>query len=287
LREELRASNKRRGDRSREDALAGEARQQRLFELLNRFVENPESGRTLLEIAELGGSDVAVKALRYMSKRKNLAFYAEALATRVLTLSGRGRTEHGKTITGWTKSSYGERLDLRKTLLKTVRSQVHEPVYKRRRRVRTATLIVDRSSSMRKAAERVLEIAVSYYPITENLVLFSDDVEVIRITPSLSRRFILERLLSLDFNGYTNISKALRSAERIAKSGSTAILISDMEQTVEDSPYVLEIEKLLRKRVKLVVYTLDEYIPELRRALCKSVVLKPLYKKALDTLGRL
>ncbi len=280
LREEIRVSHKRRGDPSRRDAAATDPRVNALLNCLEKIAYNPEDPRSLVSIAELAGGDMAVSIIEYSLRDKKRRPIAEAVAHKVLSRRGARR----KGVAGqWRKTKTNGRPDLRRTMSNIARGMLGEIVYKRREGTPPVILVVDRSDSMRKHASQLLDIASSYFDITENLILFSDSVEILRVRRALSKTYFIEKLLDIGFAGYTNITLALRVAGRLARPGSTVVVISDMQQTVRDEPYVRELERLSRKRVKTIIYTLKENIPILRAQAPHNIRFLPLEHRAPGT----
>ncbi len=280
LREEIRVSHKRRGDPSRRDAAATDPRVNALLNCLEKIAYNPEDPKSLVSIAELAGGDVAVSIIEYSLRDKKRRPIAEAVAHKVLSRRGARR----KGAAGqWKKTKTNGRLDLRRTMSNIARGMLGEIVYRKREGTPPVILVVDRSDSMRKHASQLLDIASSYFDITENLILFSDSVEVLRVRKTLSKTYFIEKLLDIGFAGYTNITLALRVAGKLARPGSTVVVISDMQQTVRDEPYVRELERLSRKRVKTIIYTLKENIPILRAQAPHNIRFLPLEHRAPGT----
>jgi uncharacterized protein with von Willebrand factor type A (vWA) domain len=138
------------------------------------------------------------------------------------------------------------------------RGKIGEVAYRRRRKTANIVLIIDRSDSMRKHADKIVEIASAYLNKASHLVLFSDEVKVTSISSWKSRLYLLDQILDLSFHGYTNITMALRQARRLAKPGSTLVLISDLQQTIKDHSPLKLIEDLGKGGYRIIIYTTKE-----------------------------
>ncbi len=276
LETELKTSHKRWGERNSIEGRAIDTSFKKVYENLVKLVNNPNDPRALILLAREVKGDFAVKAIKYSLSKGNKTL-AEHIASAILKQTRQGRRLREVRRTGWENDYHGTRTNIRKTLHNIVRGYPNKIVYKRKRKTKTITLIVDKSDSMRKHSSSIIEIASKYYNYTDKIVLFDEKVEVTRVTSSTSRAFLLDKLLKLDFSGYTNISRALRETMKESQPGSTIVIISDLEQTIEDEPYYKELERLARKKHSIIIYTLSKYIPELKqRLLSTRITLRPL-----------
>lgn len=132
----------------------------------------------------------------------------------------------GKRIT---YSATGGRLDLRRSEQKYIRMINNFMTYRSRERVKSFSLLLDVSGSMRTYSSMALAAAASAADGIDTLVLFNDAVKIVK--GPLKRQAIIRLLASLRFDGYTNISQAIKASEGSRR----AILISDLRQTVKDS----------------------------------------------------
>lgn len=248
-------------DMLREELVFKEDREQKMYRvggnvsmerLLARFALNPKDYSALTRIALLEGGEVAVLAMKHLSARKRRRI-AEQIAS-TLTKSNK-RTTIKVRGGRWEKSYQRGKIDLRRTLVLKSRGKLAELVYKKRRKSLSVVLIIDRSDSMRKYAEKIVEIASAYLNVATHLILFSDEVKVIPITSWKSKLYLLNEVLDLSFHGYTNISSALRYAKRICKPGSSIVLISDLQQTIRDSSPLKILEDLSKSGYKILVFT--------------------------------
>ena len=241
-----------------------------LEKLLARFALNPRDYNALARIALMEGGEIAILAMRYLSSNRKRRV-AEQIAS-MLSRSSRGkrlRFKGGK----WEKTYQKERMDIRRTLVLKSRGKIGEIAYKKRRRTTNIVLIVDRSDSMRKHADKIVEIASAYLNKASHLVLFSDEVKVTSISSWKSRLYLFNQILDLSFHGYTNISMALRQARRIAKPGSTLVLISDLQQTIKDSSPLKLIEEMGKSGYKIIIYTTKDFSRMLERTLRGDITL--------------
>ncbi|NAZ11239.1 MAG: VWA domain-containing protein [Desulfurococcales archaeon] len=225
-----------------------------LEKLIARFALNPRDYSALARIALMEG-ETAILAMRHLSSKRKRRV-AEQIASMLAKLSGgrRLRVKGGK----WEKTYQRERIDIRRTLILKSRGKIGEVAYRRRRKTANIVLIIDRSDSMRKHADKIVEIASAYLNKASHLVLFSDEVKVTSISSWKSRLYLLDQILDLSFHGYTNITMALRQARRLAKPGSTLVLISDLQQTIKDHSPLKLIEDLGKGGYRIIIYTTKE-----------------------------
>jgi uncharacterized protein with von Willebrand factor type A (vWA) domain len=226
-----------------------------LEKLIARFALNPRDYSALARIALMEGGETAILAMRHLSSKRKRRV-AEQIASMLAKLSGgrRLRVKGGK----WEKTYQRERIDIRRTLVLKSRGKIGEVAYRRRRKTANIVLIIDRSDSMRKHADKIVEIASAYLNKASHLVLFSDEVKVTSISSWKSRLYLLNQILDLSFHGYTNITMALRQARRLAKPGSTLVLISDLQQTIKDHSPLKLIEDLGKGGYRIIIYTTKE-----------------------------
>jgi len=226
-----------------------------LEKLIARFALNPRDYSALARIALMEGGETAILAMRHLSSKRKRRV-AEQIASMLAKLSGgrRLRVKGGK----WEKTYQKERIDIRRTLVLKSRGKIGEVAYRRRRKAANIVLIIDRSDSMRKHADKIVEIASAYLNKASHLVLFSDEVKVTSISSWKSRLYLLDQILDLSFHGYTNITMALRQARRLAKPGSTLVLISDLQQTIKDHSPLKLIEDLGKGGYRIIIYTTKE-----------------------------
>lgn len=226
-----------------------------LEKLIARFALNPGDYSALARIALMEGGETAILAMRHLSSKRKRRV-AEQIASMLAKLSGgrRLRVKGGK----WEKTYQRERIDIRRTLVLKSRGKIGEVAYRRRRKAANIVLIIDRSDSMRKHADKIVEIASAYLNKASHLVLFSDEVKVTSISSWKSRLYLLDQILDLSFHGYTNITMALRQARRLAKPGSTLVLISDLQQTIKDHSPLKLIEDLGKGGYRIIIYTTKE-----------------------------
>ncbi|ABN70120.1 hypothetical protein Smar_1022 [Staphylothermus marinus F1] len=150
------------------------------------------------------------------------------------------------------------RMDVRKTVFNYSRFNYNIAKRDKEKEFRVNTLI-DISGSMIKHSLWAIFSLASIMPIVKNIILFSDKVFINKPPSSLNRGLIvnyLEKLFIEGFKGYTNISLALRTAEKLSKSNDYILLFSDLEQTVSDTKPWIIAEKLINKnKVNIVIFT--------------------------------
>lgn len=226
-----------------------------LERLVARFALNPRDYNALVKLALIQGGELAILAMRHLSSRKRRRMAEQIASTLTKSPGSRGPLMRGGR---WERSFTRERIDLRKTLILRSRGKIGELAYKRRRKSVNLVLIIDRSDSMRKYAKKIIEVASSHLNKSSHLILFSDEVKVIRVSGWKSRLYLLEQILDLSFHGYTNITQALTRAKRIARPGSAVVLISDLQQTIRDRSPLKTLEDLSKGGYKVTVYTTRE-----------------------------
>lgn len=150
----------------------------------------------------------------------------------------------------------GERLELRETVYRVVRMAAPLPVWERRGRLPGVVLALDKSASMRPYAFYASVVAAALAPVIRRLVVFDAVPEVVdeRALRGMSVESLVERVLGVEFSGYTDVSGALRAAVRGLPPGHL-VVVSDLRQTVvgEDPVAVLAELAGRRWRVDLVV----------------------------------
>ncbi|AEM39508.1 VWA containing CoxE family protein [Pyrolobus fumarii 1A] len=126
------------------------------------------------------------------------------------------------------------RVDVRRTVYNLVALRENPIVARKRRKKPSIALVLDTSGSMAKYTLWALLAASSFSGLVYTLTLFSSDVEIVQNAWKLSRRRIIELLFRVSFEGYTNISVALRETARVYTTPSKMVIVTDLCQTVED-----------------------------------------------------
>ena len=164
----------------------------------------------------------------------------------------------------------GERVELRETVYRLVRMSGPLPVWERRGRVPGVVLALDKSSSMRPYAFYASVVAAALAPAIRRLVVFDAVPEVVdeRVLRGMGVERLVERVLGVEFSGYTDVSGALRAAVRGLPPGHL-VVVSDLRQTVRGEDPVAVLSELAgrRWRIDLVVpRRLEglEHVPGLR-----------------------
>lgn len=127
-----------------------------------------------------------------------------------------------------TYNTAGGRLDLRRSELKYIRMASNFMTYRTREKVKSFSLLLDISGSMRPYSSMALAAAALATDSIDLLVLFNDTVKPVK--GPLKRQTMIRLLASLRFDGYTNVSQALRASETAKR----VVMISDLRQTVRD-----------------------------------------------------
>ncbi len=144
----------------------------------------------------------------------------------------------------------GERLDLRATLFRTVRSLPDPLVWLRRRRARTLVVALDRSASMRSFSFYAAAAAAAFAPLIERLVVFDSEVDVFEVSGSAGRMAaarLVDLIVSVRFGGFTDIAGAVAEAVR-GLSPRKLVLVSDLRQTVAGGDAVEALCDAVRRR---------------------------------------
>ncbi len=245
----------------------------KVFESLTKLCENPMNPIALLSLSNEFGGEFAIKAMRFSLEAGRRAL-AERIAYRVLREGGRGR-EAKNMFHGWeNKGSHGK-LNTRKTIYNALRGHPENIIYRRRKKSGGIILVIDKSDSMKKYVESVVKVVSSYYDSTSKVILFDEDVEVLKVSPAISRAYFLDKLLSKGFSGYTNVYKALQTAVKELNYGGRKgmVMASDFEQTTGDKPYVSLLQKIAMNRIPLVLYTTSIMVRELQRRIPSGGIL--------------
>jgi len=156
---------------------------------------------------------------------------AATLAARILARA-RSAPRGVRVKPRYVRAAEGEILDIRETIYNIVRNLPQPLVWRRRRRVRTLVLVLDKSASMRQYSFYALLAAAALAPLVDRLVVFDEKAAVYgrRALPSNWRRLV-DLLLSTSFEGHTDIVTALKAATE-GVPPRHLVLITDMVQTV-------------------------------------------------------
>lgn len=140
------------------------------------------------------------------------------------------------------------RLDVRRTLYSMIRGSEDPLVYIRRARANRISLALDFSGSMLEYAAWTAGIASMFPRHLRRLVLFAHTVEV--YDAPIPRRLYAEILVSRRFQGYTNISAALRAAS--LPGVPRIVVVTDLKQTVDDEPVDEAVARLTSSGKKIL-----------------------------------
>ncbi len=142
---------------------------------------------------------------------------------------------------------------IRDSIYNVLRKRSSPLVYRRRKRARKITLLIDVSGSMKSYAQNAILIASAFIRIVGNVIVFRENV--LRVNKNIIRNpaRMVEFLFNLKFGGWTNISKALEEARKLRSK--TVVLISDLKQTVSTKKPSIEAKELMKSGTKLVIIT--------------------------------
>jgi len=138
-------------------------------------------------------------------------------------------------------------------------------VYRRRRKERKVTLLIDISGSMRTYAENAILLASAFVKIVDNILVFREYTVKIKKSTIRFPEKMVKFLFNLKFGGWTDISKAFEEAKKLRSK--TVVLISDLKQTVLTEKPSEKAKELLKSGAKLIVITPPVYDKTLAREL--------------------
>lgn len=220
-------------------------RVERLLEVLNGDVDvyvklstlvhtmEPEEALLYLRrVYRSGDEDVKRAALRLAEL---VWRRLEARAARLYRVKGdKRRDAHG-------------RIDIRKTIYNLVSYRENPIVAYRRRSKPSFALVLDTSGSMAKYSLWALLAASAFSKLVSSITLFSSNVSIVSSASRLTARRIIELLFNTSFEGYTNISAALRETARLYRTPTRMLVVTDLCQTVEDEKPEDVTERLARR----------------------------------------
>jgi len=150
------------------------------------------------------------------------------------------------------------RMLVRETIYRSIRFSQPPTVYEEKLKSGRLALVLDTSSSMFSYAEWALLVAGAFHNNISRLIAFNHDTVIVERAPS--KNSLAELLLSLEFEGRTNISSALRAASGGPR---RIVLVSDLYQTVKDEPVPTVVRDLLGRGYKLTIVVPPSYNREL------------------------
>jgi len=162
-----------------------------------------------------------VQDLYMNSRSKRLRRELQRLLSRSLS---RGPGQRGRGFT-YAEGSHG-RLDVRKSTMMYVRLSNDFLVFRVHEKLKKKTLIVDVSGSMRHYSSMALASAAMASRTIDRLILFNDRINALK--GPLSEGALIRLLVSLRFEGFTNLSGALLQA----RGSRRVVVVSDLRQTV-------------------------------------------------------
>lgn len=263
-------SQKRKGIYDNKEGLSIGKRYNLVEKAVEKLVVNPEDPHALAILSNEIGEKFAIDVIRFLilSGKKSLA---EHLSSKFISVAV-SRTREGKKRTREKTS----RLDLRKMLFLSMRSNYPVPIYVDQKKSRGVVVLVDKSDSMRKHyAEAVMLVASLFYSIRK-IYLFDEDIKPISLKRWHSKRYLIEEIIKSGVSGYTNITRALKKLENTLRPGDHLIVISDMEQTIADESYITAINRLEKKNVKITLFTIEKHISQLKQLLDPGVKIYPM-----------
>ena len=143
------------------------------------------------------------------------------------------------------------RIDIRKTIYNIVSNRENPIVAYRRRPKPSFALVLDTSGSMAKYSLWALLAASAFSKLVSSITLFASNITLIANASRLSTRRVIELLFQASFEGYTNISAALRETAKLYRTPSRVVIVTDLCQTVDDEPPENVTERLARRGWRL------------------------------------
>ncbi|MET1100933.1 MAG: VWA domain-containing protein [Pyrodictiaceae archaeon] len=215
---------------------------------LRKLLEEPNNPKHIKALVYSLNLYDSLKLLSTLAKRsdnrlRTLALYLMRIIVRravssLGTLEARARR----------KLAYkGTRIDLVETFRRMLYGVDEFPVYFSKYRYRGIVAVLDKSGSMRPYSLIALLSVVPMMPIVKRLVLFDENAYVVERPRTRSILKLIDILLTTSFEGYTNVSLALREASR-GLGASSLLLVSDLRQTIAGSQPIDTIIKELRDR---------------------------------------
>ncbi len=108
-------------------------------------------------------------------------------------------------------------------------------------------LVLDKSGSMKPYSAIAALAASSFLASVSAMVIFDSDVYIVPKASQIPLTRLLDIILGVDFEGYTDVASAVALASKTFRPGKM-IVISDLHQTVENNIKVNEAFKLAVKR---------------------------------------
>ncbi len=139
------------------------------------------------------------------------------------------------------------RLMVKESVINIIRNKEDFLVYKRNVRTKQIGLALDISSSMYKYSSWALSVASIFIHNISRLVLFS--TKAISYD-KIRKNDVIKILLTVDFNGYTDITRALEQFND--KKFNKIVIITDLKQTVRNEDPSIKANELVRKGIKLL-----------------------------------
>ncbi len=154
------------------------------------------------------------------------------------------------------------RLLIKETAMNYIRNKEEFLVYKRNAKGKKITLVLDTSSSMAEYASWALSIAALFVHNVSRLILFSTK-PIVYDRPEAGE--VINLLLSLEFEGYTDIYNALKEIRGTKQN----IVITDLKQTVKTGDPSIITKRLIDSGFK-VIYILPEKHDKKERELIEN-----------------
>ena len=104
--------------------------------------------------------------------------------------------------------------------------------YKQKTRRPSIVVVLDKSGSMRPYSIVAMLAAAAFAGVVDKIVLFDSNTYIYSNKSTRMIHKMLEMLLSTEFDGYTDIIKALREAAKHHKKTKIMVVVSDLRQTV-------------------------------------------------------
>ena len=153
------------------------------------------------------------------------------------------------------------RIDVKRSIFSMIRNETRPIVYLRRMKSSRLSMAIDMSGSMLEYSSWAVAIASLFPNHLDRLVLFSHETRV--YSAPIGKRELAKILLEADFQGYTNISLALRTIS--TSSARKIVVISDLKQTIDDEPVPLIVSDLVKNGKRVVFITPVNYDEDIGR----------------------
>ncbi|MCE4604112.1 MAG: VWA domain-containing protein [Aeropyrum sp.] len=139
------------------------------------------------------------------------------------------------------------RVDVRSSIYKSIRTGSPTLVYRSKLKAAKINLALDVSSSMLEYSSWAIAVASLFLSNIVRLTLFSHKTHV--LDGPLSRREVARTLLSAEFRGFTDVSRAIE--ETAFPGARRLVVVSDLQQTVDSTPLPAVVRSLSRRGYRI------------------------------------